>query len=128
MCTMLHAANTPDRGVSRVGQTTPKLPKRGLEVIPSVRGNHPGRCAITSELSLFKRPQVGDERSDVLRRQPPGEGGHLPLLAVADPHRDLFVGPVQIVQIGPFVSSPVRAMAMRAVLQEQLLPGARDYQ
>jgi len=44
MCTMLYAANTPDRGVSRVGQTTPKAPEGGLEVNPSVRGNHPARC------------------------------------------------------------------------------------
>ncbi len=75
---------------------------------------------------LLQRAQVGYDFTDVFSRQLTRERWHLALLSVADTCDDLFIRPVQIVQVRPFVAVRVRAVAMSAVPEEQL-PASRRH-
>ena len=57
-------------------------------------------------------------RTTIVRKR-----GHLAYLAVADAGGDLLVGPVEVVQIRPFIAVCIWTVAVRAVFQEQ---GASD--
>src|SRR5437762_13365114 len=74
---------------------------------------------------LSQGAEIGDHVADLFRRKFSSEGRHLASFAVANARRDLFIAPVQVMEIRAFVAARVRAMAMRAVLQEQLPAGIR---
>src|SRR5690349_3340230 len=72
---------------------------------------------------LFQCAQVGNHLTDLLHRQFFSEGCHLAFLALPNAHRNLFIVPVQVMQVRTFVASRVGAMAMRAIFQKQRASG-----
>src|ERR1043166_3745433 len=75
---------------------------------------------------LSQRAQVSDNLLNLLRRKFSRKSRHLAPLSVANARGDLLVSPIQVMQVRAFVAARVRAMAMSAIFQEQLLAGGNE--